>query len=664
MVSSNIHVNRTDTIDESLAVSDQGGCVLALADSYPTPRIEIDKNHIAEAERKDLRFYIEYPKQLGGMDMGPPRVMVWERCVISTDFFDPYLKPDTIIMPHGCWYATLDRSCTAHIVAGRIAGYRRAVYGMADVEAVPILSEYQSPNILIAATPLSNCIVGRYAPYAAWRDLWRSLLGRLSGFGGELHFDWRPTAGPGYCAGIDLPDGYQSLAFDRSAKWFKSSAVYSVDRKKGVIEGYESSIDFQGRQKLRPILRSDCIAESAMVMAIHGSSSGDPGSNQLASDILDYVWTSPDFAQNDETSPAYGLVNWYERGPIFYGDDDARVLLATIAARRMLSTDRWDEHLLRCLLSNLRTTGTQGFRRNRIDLEDFHEEERNWTFFKNEEYVRFSPHYQAYLWACFLWGYAATGYEEFLNGTLNAVEMCMDAYPNWQWTNQLTSEMARILLPLSFLVRITGDKRHLSWLEGVCSDLLSHQQPSGAIREYLGSLEGASYPPPRSNSEYGVREASIIQGNGDPCADLLYTTAFAYLGLHEASLATQSRELTAAVTKLEEFLCRIQVVSQEHPYLDGSWMRGFDFDLWEYYGSSADVGWGAWSVESGWVNTWISTVLGLRMRNESLFDLWNTASLTAMLPEMSRRMSTIHPVNPDLAPTIRWLVKGKMPGSE
>ena len=284
--------------------------------------------------------------------------------------------------------------------------------------------------------------------------------------------------------------------------------------------------------------------------------------------------------------------------------------------------------------------------------------------FQNEPYIRFSPHYQAYLWACFLWGYAATGHEEFLSKTLNALELCVDAYPDWQWTNQLTSELARILLPLSFLVRVTGDSRHIDWLERFSSELLVHQQKSGAIQEYLGSLEEASYPPPRSNADYGVREASIIQGNGDPCADLLYTTAYAFVGLHEASLALESDSLATAASKLEEFLCRIQVASRDHAYLDGSWMRAFDFELWEYYGSSADVGWGAWSVETGWVNTWISTIIGLRLQNRSLFDLWEDTSLRKIFPGVLDQMAKVHPVKPELAPIIRWLVKGTMPGSE
>ena len=78
------------------------------------------------------------------------------------------------------------------------------------------------------------------------------------------------------------------------------------------------------------------------------------------------------------------------------------------------------------------------------------------------------------------------------------------------------------------------------------------------------------------------------------------------LGLHEAAAATGEARLHEAATRLARFLCRIQARSEAHPWLDGAWMRSFDYDRWEYWGSSADAGWGAWSVEAGWTNAWIT----------------------------------------------------------
>src|SRR5690606_17284353 len=130
--------------------------------------------------------------------------------------------------------------------------------------------------------------------------------------------------------------------------------------------------------------------------------------------------------------------------------------------------------------------------------------------------------------------------------------------------------------------------------------LLALQDESGAIREELGNMEKGVFPPPRRNEDYGSNEASLIAKNGDKVSDLLYTTNFAFLGLHEAWYATKDVRIKEAADKLAEFLCRVQVKSEGYPELDGGWMRAFDFERFEHWGSNADAGWGAWAIESGW----------------------------------------------------------------
>ena len=66
---------------------------------------------------------------------------------------------------------------------------------------------------------------------------------------------------------------------------------------------------------------------------------------------------------------------------------------------------------------------------------------------------------------------------------------------------------------------------------------------------------------------------------------------------------------------------RVQARSTEHPDIDGAFFRAFDYQKWEAWASDADIGWGAWSVESGWTQSWITTVLGLRLLNTTLWDL-------------------------------------------
>jgi len=51
--------------------------------------------------------------------------------------------------------------------------------------------------------------------------------------------------------------------------------------------------------------------------------------------------------------------------------------------------------------------------------------------------------------------------------------------------------------------------------------------------------------------------------------------------------------------RLGDYLSRIQM-SDPDPLYDGTWLRAFDYGRWEYFGSSADIGWGPYCVETGW----------------------------------------------------------------
>ena len=113
----------------------------------------------------------------------------------------------------------------------------------------------------------------------------------------------------------------------------------------------------------------------------------------------------------------------------------------------------------------------------------------------------------------------------------------------------------------------------------------------------------------------------MIAQNGDQIADLLYTCNFGFLGLHEAYAATSDPMYKEMADKLADFLIRIQVKSEAHLELDGGWFRAFNYSIWDYWGSNADAGWGAWSVEVGWTQGWVSTVLALKEMDTSLWDL-------------------------------------------
>jgi len=200
-------------------------------------------------------------------------------------------------------------------------------------------------------------------------------------------------------------------------------------------------------------------------------------------------------------------------------------------------------------------------------------------------------------------------------------------YPQWVWTETLTEEQGRMILTLAWLVRVNNTEQTRTWLKQITQDFLDYQQPCGAVQEHLGFSGKCRACPPGDNDHYGSGEAPIIQSDGDTGSDLLYTQNFALLGLHEAAHATGDKYYFDAEDKLAEFLVRVQASSQKLPHLSGAWFRGFDYKSWEYWGSASDWGWGPWSVETGWTESWISSIFALRHLNTSIWDLSKTSGI-------------------------------------
>jgi hypothetical protein len=172
----------------------------------------------------------------------------------------------------------------------------------------------------------------------------------------------------------------------------------------------------------------------------------------------------------------------------------------------------------------------------------------------------------------------------------------------------------------------------------IARDLTSEQHETGAIPDRLAGAGGGHYKIPAKNEDYGVAESPLIQNNGDPATDQLYTTGFALLGLHEAVAATGDQDLRKAEDRLAEYLCRIQVRSTKFPYLDGAWFRAFDYKRWDYYASSADLGWGAWCAEAGWGPAWTTATLYLRLQKTNLWDATVDSRIKDHWPEVQNQM--------------------------
>jgi hypothetical protein len=667
---------RYDSPAEAVAKAPAGSGVLLLADGYPERTTPIDGPLLDRAARKRLRLYLEYPAWLPGLKLGAPRATRWERTVVASGVFGPALERLRILAIHGCRFLPV-AAPNADLVAARVAGFDTAVYGLPPKDVYPILFEHPNGRLLVATTKLSQFITARYAPAGAWGPVWKHILTWLCPGRKIPDLVWTPSVRPSYSPTEKLPLDYEIQAFRRGVRWFENARMLvhpawkrsledarkypdqvgpmpdpswpSGDGSEGLLEGFSSTIRHDGSQLVRWWLRNDCMGESSASFAFSGVIEGNRDRSKAAANLNDFIYFHSVLASGSRADPrsaSFGLAGWnttpkyYQEMDgfgVYYGDDNARSMLGTMAAAALLQSPRWDEMLLRCLLANLRTTGRLGFRGNRLDEAPL--QKNGWRHYFHSERINYAPHYEAYLWATFLWAYEHTGFRPFLDRTRNAIRMTMAAYPDeWHWTNGMQQERARMLLPLAWLVRLEDTAEHRAWLRRIATDLLALQDASGAIREEIGPAGKGDYGPPQTNEAYGTNEATLIQRNGDPLCDLLYTTNFAFLGLHEASAATRESLYAEAEDRLARFLGRIQVRSQSHPELDGAWFRAFEFKRWEYWASNADAGWGAWSIETGWTQAWLTSVYGMRQLKTSLWDLTKDSQVRRHLDNLVRLM--------------------------
>jgi hypothetical protein len=655
---------RFDDASRAVQAAPAGSGVLILADGYPKQTTLVTKDLFAKAAAKRLKLLVEYPGDLPGLQIGKPRSTHVERVVINSNFFGLGLKKLRIVSVNGLHYTPVTAKAP-HLVAARVAGFDRAIYGLPD-NISPILFEMPDRNVMVATTCLSRFVTGRYSPQPAWRDIWGAILKWLNGGAKTPPLKWTPTVQATYARNQPLPADYELQAIKRGIEWYKKAKMIvhpafeknvattqriavvpadtpTGDGSLGCLEAVISVIHPDGGQSISSVRRGDCIAESAMAHAFAGKVCKSKAYTDTARKLLDYWMFESDARKKQRGDPkhgAYGLIAWGITTPAWYkanyGDDNARVMLSTLATAALNEDDRWDEAMMMCLLANLRTTGQLGFRGSRIDINALN---GGWERYFNAKPVHYAPHFESYLWACYLWAYEQTGDKRFLDRAETALTMTMAKHTDgWTWTNGLAQERARIILPLAWLVRAKDTPANRAMLKKAVDGLLALQDKCGAISEELGRPGKGKYPPPRSNKAYGTNEASLIAANGDPVTDLLYTTNFAFLGLHEAAAATGDKTIIAAEDKLAEFLCRIQVKSKTQPAVDGGWFRAFDFGRWEHWGSNADHGWGAWCIESGWTQGWITSVLAMRRMKTSLWDLTHNSKIERRHKRLSKIM--------------------------
>ena len=452
-------------------------------------------------------------------------------------------------------------------------------------------------NLMMTSFVFHDFNRARFSP----RDAWRRLIVFLAKWVTGNEPSCYPEPVVRYGPPDDLTDDAvferrRGEAVRRGIRWL---GRFLVDGGRGGIrEGMRHSIAPDGTQSSADSVRTDCTGEAAGAFRFFGALNGDGEASATADRLTDFV-----FGPMMEKGGLFdGMLRWTDTAwEVCYQDDAARAMLPALYNALFLGDRRDFPAVCRALDFLVKTTAKDGCRVARTDAPNL--DEAGLRALAEAEHGHPSAHYNAYYHAALLLAYRAGGSRTYLDVGRRGLETMMALYPDTKREQSETEEMCRLILPLAALYGATGEKKHLDMLNRVTDDLVKHRHPSGGFCEW-----DTGYRASCSRESRG--ECSLLTENGDPVADLLYSTNWLPIGFAYAYHVTGDERFRDLWRGVAAFCVKAQILSDD-PKTDGSWCRAFDMELGEAYGCPHDVGWAAYCSESGWTDAEI--LMGLMM---------------------------------------------------
>ena len=440
--------------------------------------------------------------------------------------------------------------------------------------------------IMMTSFRLRNFNRARFSPRASWEKLIRHIARWLTG--SEPAAMPAPILRHGAEGDLSDPETFERLRAEcigRGVDWLKRILV--DEGRGGIREGLRHCIDPEGVQAEAHTVRNDCSGEASGAFKMYARLYGDGEARRFAENIDGYTY-GPMVIHG---GPYDGFMRWTEDAwQVCYQDDAARCVLSGLYECLFMDNDATFADICRTLDFLVNSTARDGCRVPRTDL--YATSPEGLTALAEAESGHRSAHYNAYYHAALLLAYKHGGNPRYLEVARRGLETLMSIYPDTGREQSETEEMCRLVLPLAALYDVTGEEDHRRMLYRVVADLENHKHPSGGYYEWDTGYKA-------SCSRESSGECSLLTENGDPVADMLYSTNWLPMGFAYAYYATGDEWFARLWREVVGFCIRSQVISAA-PALNGSWCRAFDMDRREAYACPHDVGWAACSCESGW----------------------------------------------------------------
>ena len=467
-----------------------------------------------------------------------------------------------------------------------------------DVDVADYALFFERDHVLISAVQLANFRQNRYAPIKRIDALVSYVLTWLC----DQKIDASVLSAPYSLNGKQ--DNYEE-AVCKAIEWFDEAGILIEGGQGGVYEGFGTEIYADGSQRFASNVRGDCVGEASWLYYLAGDYFQNESYQKIAKNLRQVALK--DFTIQDGFHA--GFVRWSDAAwESNYGDDVARMIMPILFKNLMGDQDEEEMAILNKILDfHLRTTGQDGLRRGRFEVEEINED--NIAFIQSEEDRTTSAHYNAYYHASLLLGYQLFGDKRYLEYGQKGLDKLLKMYPNTKREQSQTQEEARLILPVSIALWVSKDEKYERYLETIVADMKKRLHKTGAYLEWDEGYQASM------RHTKGDGECSLLSRNGDTVVDLLYTNNWLPFAFAMAYIATGNKAYLDDLESTVSFLTSIQMRS-DLKELDGAWARGFDPELMEYFGSPADKGWGPYCIESGWTVSQIASGILLSLMIE------------------------------------------------
>ncbi len=558
----------------------------------------------------------------------------------ALSLFETHQNP-FLVAEHG-----LPSSAIELLSLGRVAGVYKAIYGLPSTMHLGLV---QHGTLLASSIKISDFDTMEYRLKARFCQLVMNICKFLCNGWHDLNlarfpnpFDNRSYMAPMKQTGGPARRTVYMQALVRGLDWFERAGMFPKPLGiGGVYEGFTSGFGPEGKKSYRfydelgfKIQRADCTADTALPFLLASllpdsealSREKKEKYEQISNNVfheLYHYWQH--YPGQSILRGFFGWANTPYDVTVAYSDDNGRVVMESLLNAHV----RRDRDLfLRSFagVNALRSTvGKNGHRWARIDLKHFYEKGgRKWfSTHAARRHQYHSPHYDAWTFAALLYGALLIGEQPVIDLIGKGIDDYMKKFPDLHLEHSAGDDFSKLLIATVMLYQATKRPDHLKHAERIIEFFAPYQDEySGAFPEIDPYGKHARTEP--RNEKYGTGESALYTDSGDTISDQLYSLGFLAIGLFLATRTGKIPRAGVMLTRLLDYLCMIQLRSG-NPQLDGTWTRGFDFRLGEPYGANGDVGWGAYSIETGWTVGPILTSLALYLLDYDPFAILDPA---------------------------------------